>query len=198
MKRYFPVLRYVNVPNAITTAGLFFGILACYYLMQGMLRNTIVCLFIATLMDLADGFSAAKLNQRTRFGEYMDALVDYFTCCVIPVLMLYRFAGGGVIIFAASAFYAVCGLWRLAYFITVTAGEKQPYFTGLPVPGAMFVSVASVWLAVVHGVSAWFCAAVFVMMGLLMVSSLRIKKYGVSQKLFWATWLVFLAVIALL
>jgi len=136
-----------------------------------------------------------KLNQQTRFGQYMDALVDFFICCIIPVLMLYAFAGSSILIIAASVFYGICGLWRLAYFISVTAGEKQAYFSGLPVPGAMFSAAASIWLLVQHGFPAWFCAAIFFLTGLLMISAVKLKKYGVIQKIFWIMWLIFLAFI---
>jgi len=195
MKKYFPVVQYMNVPNMITTLGLFSGIVACYFVAQGMLRNAIICLFLATFLDLLDGFSAVKLNQQTKFGQYMDALVDFFICCIIPVLMLYAFAGISVLIVIAAAFYGVCGLWRLAYFISVTAGENHDYFSGLPVPGAMFSSVASIWLLAQHGFPAWFCAVIFFLTGLLMVSAARLKKYGVVQKIFWAMWLIFLVFI---
>jgi CDP-diacylglycerol--serine O-phosphatidyltransferase len=195
MKKQFPVLQYANVPNLITTLGLCFGIAACYYLFQGRLRATIICLLLSTLIDFIDGFVAIKLNQQTRFGQYLDALVDFFVCCAIPAFMLNILTGNAVLMLAASAFYCACGLWRLAYYISVTAEDKHPYFTGLPVPGAMLLVVAPIWLATYHSVPVWVCIACFFATGVLMISSIRLKKYGICQKLLCVLWLLFLAAI---
>jgi CDP-diacylglycerol--serine O-phosphatidyltransferase len=193
MKKHIPVLQYANVPNVITTLGLFSGIAACYFLLQGNLRATIICLMASTLIDFVDGYVALKLDQQTSFGQYLDALVDFFVCCAIPAFMLNTLAANTVLMLVASSFYCACGLWRLAYYISVTAEDKHPYFTGLPVPGAMLLVVAPIWAATYHGLPAWVCFVGFFIAGALMVSSIRLKKYGVCQKLLCVLWLLFLA-----
>ncbi|MCL2697037.1 MAG: CDP-alcohol phosphatidyltransferase family protein [Oscillospiraceae bacterium] len=196
MKKFFPPLEYINIPNLATTTGLVSGIIACFFMLQGNMRSTIFCLLLATFMDVIDGFLAKKLKQQTRFGEYMDLLTDFFVCCVVPVLMLYTFVQVSVLIVAACSFYAVCGLWRLGYFITVTTAEKQPHFTGMPVPGAMLFAIITIWLYAEQSLfAAWIPAAVFFTLGTLMLSSVKFKKYGFCQKGLIILGLVFLAVI---
>jgi phosphatidylserine synthase len=188
MKKFFPPLEYLNIPNIATTVGLVSGVVACFFMLQGNMLSTIFCLLLATFMDVIDGFLAKKLKQQTRFGEYMDLLTDFFVCCVVPVLMLYTFVSSeSVLIIAASAFYAVCGLWRLGYFINVTSAEKQPHFTGMPVPGAMLFGIVVIWLfwRLTAGgipVPSWVPALCFFALGGLMISSVKFKKYGFCQK----------------
>jgi len=195
MKSFFPALQYFNVPNAFTTLGLLFGIAACYLLAAGNVSGVIICLFLSTFIDFVDGFFAIKLNQQTNFGQYMDSIVDFFICCAIPVFMLYTLSGGSALTVTAAVVYCVCGLWRLAYYISVTAAEKQSYYTGLPVPGGMLLSVASIWLVTSFELPVWICTVVFVLTGLLMASSIKLKKYGLCQKLLCVLWPAFMVAV---
>jgi CDP-diacylglycerol--serine O-phosphatidyltransferase len=195
MKKFFPPLEFANVPNLVTATGLTAGIIACSFLVQGNLRNVIICLCIATSMDVIDGFLARKMDKQTRFGQYMDMLTDFFICCGVPILMLFAFTETSVVTIPVSVFYALCGLFRLAYFISVTAAENQTHFTGLPAPGAMLLVIAAIWLTVYYGLPVWFCAAVFICSGFLMVSFVKIKKYGICQKLLCVAWLAFLVMV---
>ena len=192
MKKYFPALQYINVPNTITTVGLIFGVAACYFLAEGNMQGTLICLFFSGLMDLIDGFFADKLKQQTQFGQYIDSLVDFFICCIIPIGMVYAFIGNYLILFFALAFYCICGLWRLAYFNVV---ESKTYFIGLPVPGAMLMVAIAIWSVAYHGLPVWIIAAILFLTGLLMLSFIKLQKYGLWQKTFWVLGLFFLAVI---
>jgi CDP-diacylglycerol--serine O-phosphatidyltransferase len=194
MKKIFPVLQYANIPNLFTTLGLCFGIAACYYLSDSNLKGVLICLFFASLMDLVDGFFAVKLNRQTPFGIYADTLVDFFICCIMPVLMAYTFMGNGVLLMCSVGFYCICGLWRLANY-NVMATENQAYFTGLPVPSGMLLTSMTIWGAVQFDIPIWLCAIVFVINGLFMVSSIKLKKYGIWQKTLWVVCLMFLAAI---
>lgn len=195
MKRYFPALEYINAPNLTTTVGLLFGVAAAYYLYIGNLRGALFCLFFALFMDLADGFLAGKLDRKTHFGAIMDSLVDFFVCCATPVWMVFLFVGHSLPLTASIAFYAVCGLWRLAYY-GVTSGERS-YFTGLPVPGGLLLVAVAIWGRAYHGFPEWACVAVFSLTGLLMISRMRMEKYGLFQKSLWVLGLGFMVLVIL-
>ena len=196
MKKFFPSLQYINLPNIITTLGLVFGIIACWRLIMADLRTALICLFFSAFMDLVDGFFAEKFKCKTQFGQYMDSLVDFFICCVMPSLMALIFIGNSFVFIGAITLYCICGLWRLAYF-NVTAVEKRDHFTGLPVPGAMLFAVMSVWFTVHCNIPAWVSPAVFTAAGLFMISFIKLKKYGMCQKALWVMWIGFLALIVL-
>ena len=199
MKKIFPVLTYVNIPNVLTTLGLVCGMVACYFLVQGNLQAAIVALFFAGVMDLFDGYLASLLNQQTKFGQHVDGLVDFFTCCIMPLWMVFLFLGSYPLVLAGMAFYTICGLWRLAYY-NVLATEKPPqegarkYFTGLPVPGAMMAVTISFWIIITYELPALIMAAVFLAIGLLMISGIQLPKYGLWQKVLWGAGLVFMVV----
>ena len=194
MSKYFPALQHINAPNLITSLGLAFGIAACYHMTQGRLQSTLVYIFFAMVMDLIDGFVASKFDRQTTFGKYMDTLVDFFICCVMPVLMAFNFLEGNAILIGTLAFYCICGLWRLAHY-NVTASENRNYFRGLPVPGAMAMVTLATWSAVNYGLHLWICAAVFALAGVLMISNIKLRKYGLWQKALWVAGVAFIVLV---
>jgi phosphatidylserine synthase len=142
------------------------------------------------MMDVLDGYFAVKLKQQTLFGKYADSLADYFICCIIPMLMAFAFLGRGLPLVFCAGLYCVCGMWRLAnYNLTIT--EKQPHFTGVPVPTAMFLTAASIWCVVQYELPEWLCALVFFITAVFMISPLKLKKYGVGQIAVWVAGLGF-------
>ena len=176
--KIFPVLRHFNVPNTITTMGMVFGIFCCYFLTQGDLRMAIICLFMAGVMDLVDGYVAGKLNQQTAFGRHVDTLVDFFTCVIIPIWMVYDLLGAAPVIVVPMIFYCICGLWRLANYNITEAGKS---FSGVPVPTGMLMVTVTIWFVYMFGFPALLASAVFVVMGFLMISGFRLPKYGMWQ-----------------
>lgn len=200
LAKYFPALKHLNAPNVITTFGLVFGIIAAYHLTQRDLRLAIIFLFFASVMDLADGFVASKLKQQTEFGRYLDTLVDFFTCCIMPIWMVHDlllvdgWRGFNLVVIAALVLYCACGLWRLAYYNII---EATGHFTGLPVPGAMTIVTIAIWCVVTYGAPLWVAVIAFVLVGLLMVSGIRLVKYGLWQSAFAFIGVVFLIIVIL-
>ena len=176
--KFFPALANFNVPNVITTMGLVFGIVACYYLVAGSLTAAIICLFLAGTCDLVDGWFASKLNQQSRFGQAIDSLVDFFICVIMPVWIVHAFMGDGWVLRVGLVFYCVCGLWRLAYY---NVNEMDKSFTGLPVPSAMMMVVIATWLIHYMSFPQWVLTVTFFVTGLLMLSYFKLKKYGAWQ-----------------
>ena len=176
--KWFPALANLNVPNAITTSGLGFGIAACYFLVGGNFRAAMVCLFCAGVCDLVDGWFATKLNQQSRFGQAMDSLVDFFICVIMPVWIVHAFMGDNWALRVGLVFYCICGLWRLAFYMT---NEADKSFTGLPVPSAMMLVVMATWTILYVGFPEWALTVTFFVTGVLMLSYFRLKKYGIWQ-----------------
>ena len=176
--RIFPILVHFNAANLVTTMGLVFGIFACYFLTQQDLRMAIICLFVAGVMDLLDGFVATKLNQETKFGKHVDSLVDFFCCIIIPVWMVFDLLPHSLYTVAPLIFYCICGLWRLANY---NIAEPSKSFTGVPVPTGLLIVVVAIWCVMTYGVHVAFASIAFVCAGLLMISGIKLPKYGVWQ-----------------
>jgi len=193
--KLFPALANLNVPNVITTFGLVFGIVACYFLVGQNFRAAMVCLFCAGVCDLVDGFFANKLNQQSRFGQAIDSLVDFFICVIMPVWIVHAFMGDNWLVRIGLVFYCVSGLWRLAYY---NINEADKSFTGLPVPGAMMLVTMATWTIVYNGFPEWVLAATFFVTGVLMLSCIRLKKYGKWQVIMGCVGLAFFIMVLLL
>jgi CDP-diacylglycerol--serine O-phosphatidyltransferase len=159
----------------------------------------IILLFCAGVMDFIDGFVATKLNQQTEFGQYVDTLVDFFTCGIVPIWMVFDLLVGeqnffweNIFIVAALVFYCLCALWRLAYYNII---EADKYFTGLPVPGSMMMITMAVWGVFNEFIPLFVAAIIFFVIGTLMISGITLPKYGLWQKIMGALSLVFLVIV---
>lgn len=140
------------IPCAITLCNALCGLSAIIYLIRNPDGSPAVpalatwLIFAAMVFDLFDGFVARKLGAESLQGMELDSLADMLSFGVAPATMIYQigqhlqdyFPAGGWIAWAASGFYAVCAMWRLAHYNTVAlSSEDAPKsgFTGLPSPG---------------------------------------------------------------
>jgi len=194
LKKFFPPVAHINAPSALTTLGLIMGAVTAYFLVHGQLRWAILCLFFCGVLDLADGFVASRLNKITPYGRQVDSLVDFFTCCIMPIIVVYQFFYTHWYVLVPMGFYAVCGLWRLAYFNIQpqsTDPHERKYFTGLPVPGAMMVVTMVFWTVLRFDLPAAVMAGTFVFLGFLMISFVKLRKYGLWQQIMWGVGVAF-------
>jgi phosphatidylserine synthase len=189
-------MKHINLPGVITTLGLMMGAVTAYFLFHGELRWVILCLFICGVFDLLDGLVASRLKKVTDFGRQLDSLVDFFTCCIMPIIIVYRFFHESLFVIIAMGFYTMCGLWRLAYY-NIQAPSADPeakrYFTGLPVPGAMMVVTMVFWTVLRFDLPVWILAATFLGIGFLMISFVKLRKYGLWQQVMWLIGFAFVA-----
>ncbi|MCL2189693.1 MAG: CDP-alcohol phosphatidyltransferase family protein [Defluviitaleaceae bacterium] len=201
LKKIFPVIEHINAPSALTTLGLLMGAATAYFIKHGELRWAILCLFICGILDLADGFVASRLNQITKFGQQMDSLVDFFTCCIMPIVIVYVYFYESRFVIGAMVFYAVCGLWRLSYFNILpqsTDPAEKRCFTGLPVPGAMMVVTMVFWAVLRFELPVWILGAAFLFLGFMMISFVKLRKYGLWQQIMWGVGVIFMVLVFVL
>ena len=81
------VLRFI--PNLLTLANLFFGILAINYVVLENFDKAAICVVIAIGFDFFDGFVARILGVQGEFGKQLDSLADMVTSGVVPGLTMY-------------------------------------------------------------------------------------------------------------
>lgn len=81
------VLRFI--PNLLTLANLFFGILAVNYVVLENFDKAAICVALAIGFDFFDGFLARIMGAQSEFGKQLDSLADMVTSGVVPGLVMY-------------------------------------------------------------------------------------------------------------
>ncbi len=171
------------LPNLFTTAALFAGFYAIVAAMNGQFEVASAAIFIAMVMDGADGRIARMTNTQSAFGAEYDSLSDVISFGLAPALVAYEWAlsGMGKLGWLAAFFYAAATALRLARFNTQLGTADKRFFQGLPCPMAAAVIAGLVWLATDYGASGQtMIPAAFVttvLTGVLMVSNTRYYSF---------------------
>ena len=171
------------LPNLFTTAALFAGFYAIVEGMSGRVEAAAVAIFIAMVLDGADGRIARMTNTQSAFGAEYDSLSDMISFGLAPAIVLYSWslAGMGKLGWLAAFFYAAATALRLARFNTQVGTADKRYFQGLPCPMAAAVMAGLMWFASDYGMSGdtltWACFVVTIVTGVLMVSNVRFHSF---------------------
>ena len=70
-----------SVPNLVTMVGILLIPLGICFFVKGSLILTFSCFLLSAVSDLLDGWFAKILNQRTKFGEFLDPFRDRVLLC---------------------------------------------------------------------------------------------------------------------
>ena len=180
-----------HIPNLITSLHLMMGCLSIVYAFQGKLITASVFIFIAGVLDFADGFAARLLKAGSEFGKMLDSLCDAVSFGAAPSFIMFQLLSqtlfGGYIgcadnmgsasfvelLILSSAFViAVFSVLRLAKFnLDVRQGS---YFVGVPTPANAFL-IASL---------------PFVLIKYELVSNLLLKTYVLVPMIFILSFLL--------
>ncbi len=171
------------LPNLFTTAALFAGFYAIVAAMNGRFEAASVAIFVAMVLDGADGRIARMTNTQSAFGAEYDSLSDVISFGLAPALVAYEWSLSalGKPGWMAAFFYAAATALRLARFNTQLGTADKRYFQGLPCPSAAAVVAGLVWVATDHGVAGDQLVpatmAVTLLTGILMVSNVRFYSF---------------------
>lgn len=168
-------------------------------------------LVLAGVFDALDGMVARATGTCSDFGVQLDSIADVMNFGCAPAILLYSYGfahlgaqtpallwGGGF----ACFFFAACGALRLARF-NVQVGHTDPrYFVGMPITAgaACVAAVVLAWpMTVDRPAQAWALAALLLLVGVLMVSTLRFpsSKQKRPRSLWWPAVLVLALVVGL-
>ena len=133
------------VPSAFTLGNLLSGFFSIVYASQGNLEFAAWLIVIAGLFDLLDGMVARIAGSSSAFGVELDSLCDVVSFGAAPSFLIYQFGLDRMGLFGVliASLPVLCGAVRLARFNTLAdVGEKQDYFTGLPIPAQAGMIVA--------------------------------------------------------
>ena len=171
------------LPNLFTTASLFAGFYAIVAAIKGDIELAAPVIFIAMVLDGADGRIARLTNTQSAFGAEYDSLSDVIAFGLAPAIIAYQWslAGMGKLGWLAAFFYAAATALRLARFNTQLGVADKRYFQGLPCPMAAAVIAGMIWFLTDHGIRgdevAPLTFVVAIVCGVLMVSNVRFHSF---------------------
>ena len=171
------------LPNLFTTGALFAGFYAIVAGTQGNFETAAVAIFVAMVLDGADGRIARLTNTQSAFGAEYDSLSDVISFGLAPALVLFEWSlsSVGKLGWLAAFFYAAAAALRLARFNTQLGTADKRFFQGLPCPMAAAVLAGFLWFATDYGLDGTAFVAVAlgltVVSGILMVSNVRFHSF---------------------
>lgn len=144
----------MNVPNSITMLRIALIPVFGYLWWRGLSGAALTIFVIAALSDLADGFAARVLNQKTRLGQILDPaadklmlLVSFLVAAVtraVPVWLAVLVIGRDLVLVSGGAAFAFLLRGRL------DPEHWKPSRIG---KYATFAQVITIGLALLHRVS---------------------------------------------
>ncbi|MEL6950351.1 MAG: CDP-diacylglycerol--serine O-phosphatidyltransferase [Pseudomonadota bacterium] len=202
------------LPNLLTTLALFAGFYAIVAAIDGNFVRAGIAVFVAMVMDGADGRVARMTSTQSTFGKEYDSLSDMVSFGLAPAVVVYQWGvarlaeysvAWGRIGWLVAFLFAVCAALRLARFNAVPSKLGKAWFQGLPSPSAAALVAAFVWLSADYGLSGFGgLVSGFVITaaaGAAMVSNLHyysFKTINLGRKVSFASLLLVPLIIALI
>lgn len=204
MKKYF--VGCYNKSVILTYLGVGFSVFGMLYLTNTIQLESInrfdvsmICLIVAGICDLFDGFIARKCNrneQEKLFGVQIDSLADVISFLIFPVILLNRFNqnlyGENIVMYLLAIFYILCGVIRLAWFNSNVGETVNRYYQGLPVTYiSLILPIYYAFSKIVRldcfGIG---LNIIFVIVAILFILNVKIRKPG-------GIWYAFFSVLAI-
>ena len=186
-----------NIPNYITIANLFCGVLSIISTFSNQLSLAAFFIFLGVFLDFFDGFFARLLKIENEFGLQLDSLADLVTSGLAPSFILFKllnannttqlfgefsfetpFSSISLIAFLIPIFAAL----RLANF-NIDKNQKNS-FIGLPTPmTAIFIAsiplIKSEFFNSIYSNTSTLCI-ISVVLSILMISKLNLFSIKVN------------------
>ena len=164
----FKILRLIKFADVFTLTNVVFGIISILFAIKGWYSTASLMLLLAVVSDYFDGKVAKIMGQQNEFGKELDSLADTVSFGVAPAIFGFALIQTPLAIISFTVFL-FCGILRLArYNITDLKGA----FQGMP------ITLNGVIIPLVYFFDApiKFYPYIYLVLGILMVSSFRIKK----------------------
>lgn len=118
-------------PNIFTLCGTFFGFIAFLCVACDLLLLGGIAFLISGLFDLMDGALARNTNNVTRFGGFLDSVLDRYTDLSIMLGILIHFLRHGDLFNSTVTFVATIGIAIIPYAKARAEAASLPCNTGL-------------------------------------------------------------------
>lgn len=167
------------IPNLLTTSALFAGFYAIISSMNGDFVKACIAIFVAQLLDGADGRVARMTHTQSEFGAQYDSMSDIIAFGLAPALLAFQWSLSGMdkVGWVAAFIFVAGAALRLARFNVQIGKVDKKYFVGLASPAGAAVIWASIWSLEEFGISgdqvSWLMVVLVPLIGILMVSPVR-------------------------
>jgi CDP-diacylglycerol--serine O-phosphatidyltransferase len=169
---------FLSVQDLFTLLNAASGVLAAFCAISGHFALAAVLLLSSVVYDYLDGKIGRWLGTPHQFGKELDSLADVIGFGMAPAVFVYTYAAPHGTYAAhrgwltlALVLFVLCGILRLARFNVVNlAGE----YIGMP------ITWNGLLLPLCYGVGLppQYYGPLLVLSSVLMISPLRIKKWG--------------------
>ena len=164
----FKMLRLIKFADIFTLTNVIFGIISILFSIKGWYSTASLMLLLAVISDYFDGKIAKIMGQENEFGKELDSLADTVSFGVAPAIFGFALIQTPLAIISFTVFL-FCGILRLArYNIMNLKGAFQGMpitLNGILIPLIFFLDVPIK-----------FYPYIYLILGVFMVSSFRIKK----------------------
>ncbi|MCL1851590.1 MAG: CDP-alcohol phosphatidyltransferase family protein [Peptococcaceae bacterium] len=123
------LIGHYNLANYLTLLGLLFSLASCCFALMGTLKTAVVCLMIAGICDLFDGFVARKITRTDAakaFGVQLDTVADVVSFGMTPIIIAFATVSAAWYALIIYGFYILCAVIRLAYYNTTAPDPANP------------------------------------------------------------------------
>ncbi len=167
--------RIMKTPDLFSLLNAAFGTLSIIFSLKKGFFEAALFMVIAVVFDYLDGMFARRTGKAHEFGKELDSLCDIISFGAAPAVFGFVYAGASLegpaetLLMVSIVVFVLGGALRLARFnITKAKGvfEGMPItLNGIILPAAYIAMLPPAYYSAVYLVS-----------GLLMISSFRIKK----------------------
>jgi len=186
-----------NIPNYITIANLFCGILSIISTFSNQLSLAAFFIFLGIFLDFFDGFFARLLKIENEFGLQLDSLADLVTSGLAPSFILFKLlnANNTIQFFVEFSFeIPFSSISLIAFLIPIFAAlrlanfnidkNQKNSFIGLPTPmTAIFIAsiplIKSEFFNSIYSNTSTLCI-ISVVLSILMISKLNLFSIKVN------------------
>lgn len=164
----FKIARLIKFADVFTLTNVIFGIISILFAVKGWFMTASIMLVLAVLSDYLDGKIAKIMQQQNEFGKELDSLADTVSFGVAPAIFGFALIQTPLAIISFTVFL-FCGILRLARYNIM---DMKGAFQGMPITMNGIIIPLIYFLKI----PIRYYPYVYLVLGILMVSSIRVKK----------------------
>ena len=165
----FKILRLIKFADVFTLTNVVFGIISILFSIKGWYGKAGFMLLLAVISDYFDGKIAKLMKQQNDFGRELDSLADTISFGVAPAIFGFTLIQTPLAVVSFTIFL-FCGILRLARYNIMNS--KGP-FHGMPITmNGIIIPFAHILNMPIR-----FYPYIYLVLGILMVSSIKVKKF---------------------